>query len=130
MNENSRIMVVDDDQEMSTFLNCMLEQEGFDTVVMTEADSATNIFDNIDPDLVILEISPSEEDSLEILDLMRKHSDVPIIVLSSNIETESLRRAFSHGADDYIRMPFGIRSFMARIRAKLRRSQENMLLGI
>jgi DNA-binding response OmpR family regulator len=130
MNEHQRIMVVDNDQEMSKFLNCMLEQEGFDTVIMTDPDEAPSLLDRIDPDLIIMEIMPPEEDSLEVLDLMRRQSEVPIIVLSADIGAESLQRALSHGADDYIRMPFGIKSFLARVRAKLRRNQEKMLLRI
>jgi DNA-binding response OmpR family regulator len=130
MNKHQRIMVVDNDQEMSKFLNCMLEQEGFNTVIMTDADDAPNLLDSIDPDLVIMEIMPPEEDNLKVLDLMRRQTDVPIIVLSADIGAESLQRALSHGADDYIRIPFGIRSFLARVRAKLRRSQEHILLEI
>jgi DNA-binding response OmpR family regulator len=130
MNKHQRIMVVDNDQEMSKFLNCMLGQEGFDTVIMTDADDAPSLLDSIDPDLVIMEIMPPEEDSLEVLDLMRRQTDVPIIVLNTDIGAESLRRALSHGADDYIRIPFGTRSFLARVRAKLRRSQEHILLEI
>jgi DNA-binding response OmpR family regulator len=128
MNEHPRVMVVDSDREMLKFLDSMLEREGFDTVVVTEADAAPDLLQNMEPDLVILEISPSEKDSLETLKLIRKYSDVPIIVLSTDISTGSLQRALSRGADDFIRMPFGIRPFMARLRAKLRRRQENIIL--
>jgi two-component system KDP operon response regulator KdpE len=121
-------MVIDNDQDMLKFLDSMLEQEGFNTVAMAEADSAPELIDYIKPDLIILEISPDEEDSIETLDLMRKYSDVPIIVLSVDVNTESVQRALTHGADDYIRMPFSIRPFIARIRAKLRRGHENILL--
>jgi DNA-binding response OmpR family regulator len=128
MNEHPRIMVIDNDQDMLKFLDSILEQEGFNTVVMAEADSAPELLDDTNPDLIILEISPDEGDSIETLELMRKHSDAPIIVLSVDADTGSVQRALSHGADDYIRMPFGVRSFMARIRAKLRRGHENILL--
>jgi two-component system KDP operon response regulator KdpE len=128
MNEHPRIMVIDNDQDMLKFLDSMLEQEGFNTVVTVEADSTPELLDHMDPDLIILEISPGEEDSIETLDLIRKYSNVPIIVLSADVNTESVQRVLSHGADDYIRMPFSIRPFMARIRAKLRRRHENILL--
>jgi two-component system KDP operon response regulator KdpE len=128
MNEHPRIMIIENDQEMLKFLDSMLEREGFDTVVMTEADDAPDLLQNMAPDLVILEISPFEEDGLEILDLMRKQSDAPIVVLSTDIDSHSLQRAISHGADDFVRMPFGIKPFLARLRAKLRRRQEQMIL--
>jgi DNA-binding response OmpR family regulator len=125
MNERQRIMVVDDDREMSGLLNSMLEREGFDTVIIADAEDAPRLLDIAEPDLVIMEITPREEDSLEVLDLIRRKSDAPIIVLSVDIRADSLQRALSHGADDYIRMPFGIKSFMARVRARLRHAREN-----
>ena len=125
MVERQRIMLVDNDQDMSSFLNLTLEQEGFDTIVVVDADSATNMLENLNPDLVILDTISPEQDSLEILERMRKHSKVPIIMLGTEYEPETIQKALSHGADDYIRIPFGIRPFIARIRAKLRRTQQN-----
>jgi DNA-binding response OmpR family regulator len=123
MVERQRIMLVDNDQDMLSFLNLTLEQEGFDTIVFTDVDAATNMLDNLNPDLVILDTVSSEQDSLEILNQMRKYSRVPIIILSTEYEAKAMREALSHGADDYIRIPFGIRPFIARIRAKLRRTR-------
>jgi len=119
--ERQRIMLVDNDQDMVSFLNLTLEQEGFDTVVVADTDSASNLLDSLKPDLIILDTPSTEQDGLELLDKMRKHSRVPIIMLSAEYEAEKMREALSHGADDYIRMPFGVRPFVARIRAKLRR---------
>ena len=121
MVERQRIMLVDNDQDMSSFLNLTLEQEGFDTVVVVDADAAENMLDNLNPDLVILDTLSPEHDSLGILDRMRKRSKVPIIMLSAEYESDTMQKALSHGADDYIRIPFGIKPFIARIRAKLRR---------
>lgn len=121
MTERQRIMVVDNDRDMSSFLNNTLEQEGFDTIIVADADSAAGMLDNIKPDLVILDTVSSDQDSLETLDLIRKHSSVPVIMLSTAYEAEDMREALSHGADDYIRLPFGVKPFIARIRAKLRR---------
>ena len=121
MVERQRIMLVDNDQDMSSFLNLTLEQEGFDTVVVVDADSAANMLENLNPDLVILDTLSPEQDSLEILDSMRKRSRVPIIMLSAEYEAETMQKALLHGADDYIRIPFGIKPFIARIRAKMSR---------
>jgi DNA-binding response OmpR family regulator len=122
MVERQRIMLVDNDQDMLSFLNLTLEQEGFDTIVVTDIDAATNMLDSLNPDLVILDTVSPEQDSLVILEQMRKHSKVPIIMLSTEYEAQAMQEAFIHGADDYIRIPFGIRPFIARIRAKLRRT--------
>ncbi len=122
MNERQRILLVDDDQDMSRVLNRTLTLEGFDTVIVADSDSALNLMDRIKPDMVILdEITPGN-DNLQAVDHIREHSDVPIIMLTQEYEMEALRRALSHGADDFIRKPFGTKSFIARVRAKIRRA--------
>jgi DNA-binding response OmpR family regulator len=122
MNEQQRIMVVDDDQEMLKLLNRTLELEGFDTVVVSDGDSALTLLEDIEPDLVILDIIMPGLDGFQTLDLIREHSSVPIIMLTAKHEVESLRKALLLGADDYISKPISTRSLIARIRAKLRRS--------
>jgi len=126
MNDRQRIMVVDDDQDMLRLLNRTLELEGFDTVIVADGDSAVNLLDEIAPDLVILDTMIPGVDSFQVIEHMREHSDVPIIMLSTGHEVELLRKALSLGADDVIRKPFGMRSFLARIRAKLRRTRQKI----
>jgi DNA-binding response OmpR family regulator len=122
MVERQRIMLVDSDYDMLSFLNLTLEQEGFDTIVVADVDSAANLLDNLTPDLVILDAMSPERDNLEMLNQIRRHSKVPIIMLSTEYEPEVMQKALSHGADDYIRIPFGVKPFIARIRSKLRRT--------
>lgn len=128
MNDRQRIMVVDDDENMLQLLNRTLELEGFDTIVVADSDTAMVLLDKLEPDLVVLDTMMPGPDGYQVLDTMRKHSKVPIIVLATECEVESLQKAFDHGADDYIRKPFGTRSFIARVRAKLRRTR-GMLPG-
>lgn len=127
MNDRQRIMVVDDDQEMLKLLNRTLELEGYDTVIVADGDSAVNLLDEIAPDMVILDTMTPGLDNLQILDQMREHSDVPIIILTTEYDVESLRQALSHGADDFIRKPFGMRAFLARVHAKLRRARQKVI---
>ena len=123
MNNRQRIMVIDDDRDMQELLNRSLDMEGFDTVIVADSDSALNIMDKVDPDLIILDTTGPDNESFEALDHVRECSSVPIIMLTSQYEVELLRKAISLGADDLVRKPLGMRSFIARIRAKLRRSQ-------
>ncbi len=127
MNEQQRIMVVDDDREMLKLLNRTLELEGFDTVVVADGDSALTLLEEIEPDLVILDIIMPGLDGFQTLDLIREHSNVPVIMLTAKHEVESLRKALLLGADDYISKPISTRSLIARIRAKLRRSRQQVL---
>ena len=126
MSDRHRIMVVDNDLEMLDFLNSTLETEGFDTIVVADSDSALTLMDELEPDLVILDSTAPGPDGFQTLDLMREHSNVPIIILTPKYEVESLQKALSLGADDYIRKPIHIRSFIARIRAKLRRTRHKV----
>lgn len=127
MKDQQRIMVVDDDHEMLKLLNRTLELEGFNTIVVDDGDSALTLLDKIDPDLVILDIAMPGLDGLQTLDLIREHSNVPVIMLSAMSEVTTLQRALSLGADDYIKKPFSTRLLIARIRAKLRRTRQEVL---
>jgi DNA-binding response OmpR family regulator len=82
-----------------------------------------SLMEKVAPDLIILDTTTPDKVSFQTLDDVREHSDVPIIMLTSAYEVELLRKALSLGADDFIRKPFSMRSLIARIRAKLRRSQ-------
>ena len=117
-----RILMVDNDQDMLRLLNRTLELEGYDTVVVANGDEALYLLDKIKPDMVIMDTFEPDSDNFNTLDRLREHSNVPIIVLTSDNEVETLRKVFAHGADDFIRKPFGAKSFVARIKAKLRRS--------
>ena len=122
MNERQRIMLVDGDLAMAGVLNRTLKLEGFDTVIVTDTQSALVLMEKIKPDMVILdEIAPGQA-SIDAVDRIRQLTDVPIIMLAQEFEMGTLRRVLSHGADDIIRKPFGARSFVARVRAKLRRA--------
>ncbi len=124
MNNRQRILLVDNDQDMQKLLNHTLDMEGFDTVIVADGDSAVDCLDRVEPDLIILDTTTPDNDSFQTLDQIREHSNVPIIMLTAAYETELLRKAISLGADDFIRKPFGMRTFVASIRAKLRRSKQ------
>lgn len=115
------ILLMDNNQDMMMLLNRTLELEGYDTVIVVDYDEAVTMLENIKPDMVIMDTYLPDNDSLRILDIIRERSDVPIIVITADNELETLRTVFAHGADDFIRKPFGIRPFIARIKAKLRR---------
>lgn len=127
VNERQRILVMDNNRDMLKLLNRTLELEGFDTIVVADYDEATSLLEKLNPDLVIIDTFMPDIDSMHTLDTMRELSDVPIVVISSDNEIEALKTVFAHGADDYVRKPFGIRPFIARIKAKLRRYHQEVL---
>ena len=129
MNDRQRIMVVDDNQEMLNLLNRTLELEGFEPIVVTDSNSVLTLLDEMEPDLVILYSMVPGIDSLLMLDLIRGRSNIPIIMLTEEYDMETLRKVLSLGADDYIRIPFSTRAFIARIRAKLRRTRPEVRIS-
>jgi DNA-binding response OmpR family regulator len=122
-----RILVMDNNQDMMTLLNRTLELEGYDAVVVRDYDEALNLFEEMNPDMVIMDTFASDDESIRTLDTMREQSDVPIVVITADSQIEALKMTFAHGADDFIRKPFAVRPFIARIRAKLRRYNGEVL---
>jgi DNA-binding response OmpR family regulator len=117
-------MVIDDDHGEQQLLDNTLESEGFDTVVVASGEATPTLLNEFEPDMVILDSTIPGVKSLRELVQIRQHTDIPIIILAVDYDIESLRKALSLGADDYIRKPFDRRAFLARIHAKLRRASK------
>ena len=119
--ERERILVMNSNQDMLMLLNRTLELEGYDTVIVVDYDEAVDMLDKLNPDMVIMDTYLPDIDCLKMLDIIRQRSNIPIIVITADNELETLKTVFAHGADDFIRKPFGIKPLVARIKAKLRR---------
>lgn len=117
----TKILVVDDDAEITKLLEKYLGQEGYQVAVALDGATALSTASSMEPDLVILDIVLGNEDGRELLGEMRLISDVPIIFLTGRgLETERIA-GLKLGADDYIVKPFSMTELAARIRAVLRR---------
>jgi len=122
MENRKRILVVDDEAQITLVLRSGLSKHGYDVRVAAEGESALELFDAWSPDLVITDLSMPNMTGLELCRRLRAKSQLPIIVLSVK-ETENAKiEALDVGADDYLTKPFGIGELLARIRAVLRRS--------
>lgn len=116
------IMVVDDDEEIRKIVSRTLTLEGFDVATANDGISALALMEERKPDLVVLDIVMPGLDGFQVLDHMRKASDVLVLILTGKCEINSLQQALVAGADDYVKKPFSTRVLVARIRAKLRRA--------
>ncbi len=76
-----------------------------------------------EPDMVLLDIMMPGPDGYQVLESIRQHSKVPIIMITGKRDKESLEQAMRLGADDYVRKPFRPSELVARVRAKLRRAE-------
>lgn len=122
MDEKQRILVVDDEQQITLVLRSGLTKHGYDVRVAAEGEAALELFQLWTPNLVVTDLSMPNMGGLELCRRLRAISDVPIIVLSVKGEEAVKIEALDAGADDYVTKPFGMGELLARVRATLRRS--------
>ncbi len=124
MVERRRILVVDDEPQITRVLRPSLSSQGYDLRVANDGETALEIMKDWVPDLVITDLSMPNMDGLELCRRLRSASQIPIIVLSVRGEERTKVKALDAGADDYVTKPFGIEELLARVRANLRRIPE------
>jgi two-component system KDP operon response regulator KdpE len=122
MNEHRRILVVDDEPQITRVLRTSLSSQGYDIRVANDGETALEIMKDWKPDLVVTDLSMPNMDGLELCRQLRVTTKVPIIVLSVRGEERTKVQALDAGADDYVTKPFGIEELLARVRATLRRA--------
>jgi len=116
-----RILLVDDEKKITTVLKAYLQQEGFQVSTAINGIVAMTMFKENPFDLLILDLMLPGMSGTEICREIRKISSVPIIMLTAKVEEEDRIQGLSMGADDYITKPFSPREVVARVRAVLRR---------
>jgi two-component system KDP operon response regulator KdpE len=121
MAERSRILVVDDETQITRVLRTTLSAQGYE--VKTAADGESGCHAALDwlPDLIITDLSMPGISGVDLCRTVRKRSQTPIIVLSVRGEEKSKIEALDAGADDYVTKPFSVNELLARVRANLRR---------
>ena len=122
MDEHRRILVVDDEPQITRVLRTSLSGQGYDIRTANDGETALGIMKTWTPDLVITDLSMPNMDGLELCRQLRKATQIPIIVLSVRGEERTKVQALDAGADDYVTKPFGIDELLARVRANLRRA--------
>jgi two-component system, OmpR family, KDP operon response regulator KdpE len=122
MSEPRRILIVDDESQITRVLRTSLSSQGYDIRAANDGDTALEIMKDWTPDLVITDLSMPNMDGLELCRRLRAATQIPIIVLSVRGEERTKVQALDAGADDYVTKPFGIEELLARVRANLRRA--------
>ncbi|WP_115726971.1 MtrAB system response regulator MtrA [Actinomyces culturomici] len=130
---NSRILVVDDDVALAEMIGIVLEAEGFGVASCPDGAEALDAFHRETPDLVLLDLMLPGLDGIEVCRLIRRESDVPIVMLTARTDTSDVVSGLEAGADDYVPKPFKPKELVARIRARLRGREdsgdERLVLG-
>ncbi len=122
MNEHHRILVVDDEPQITRVLRTSLSSQGYDIRVANNGETALEIMKDWTPDLVITDLAMPQMDGVELCRNVRASGRIPIIVLSVRGEERTKVSALDAGADDYVTKPFGMEELLARVRASLRRA--------
>jgi DNA-binding response OmpR family regulator len=117
-----RILVVDDDPRYTRLIRINLEASGYTVVTGANGDEAVELAETMNPDLILLDITMPGRDGFEACRAIRQFSEVPIIMLTALTHVESIVKGLDAGADDYITKPLSVEELLARIRARLRRT--------
>jgi two-component system response regulator MtrA len=117
-----RVLVVDDDAALAEMLTIVLEGEGLVTEVCSSGDQVLDRFAEFKPDIVLLDLMLPGLDGMSVCRRIRERSGVPIVMLTAKAETTDVVQGLEAGADDYITKPFKSSELVARIRARLRRT--------
>jgi len=120
--EKARILVVDDEPQITRVLRTMLSSHGYVVHTASDGDEALEIMRQWTPDLVITDLAMPNLDGVELCRRVREKSALPIIVLSVREEEKTKVAALDAGADDYVTKPFSPDELLARVRAMLRRA--------
>jgi two-component system response regulator MtrA len=118
-----RILVVDDDAPLAEMLTIVLRQEGFECRICPRGDQAFGEFHQYQPDLVLLDLMMPGKDGIDVCKEIRAESGVPIVMLTAKGDTVDVVLGLESGADDYVVKPFKPKELVARIRARIRRTE-------
>ena len=116
-----RVLVVEDDAEITDVLRRSLRHEGYEVRTAGDGVEALDAAARFVPDLVVLDLGLPQLDGIEVCRQLRADGDVPILILTARTETDDRVTGLDSGADDYLVKPFERQEFLARIRALLRR---------
>ncbi|WP_029252016.1 response regulator transcription factor [Paraoerskovia marina] len=118
-----RVLVVDDEPNLAELLTSALRYEGWDISTALDGQTAVRLAREVDPDVVVLDVTLPDIDGLTVLQRMRAHSpDVPVLFLTARDSVEDRVAGLTAGGDDYVTKPFSLEEVVARLRALMRRA--------
>lgn len=119
-----KVLVVDDDAALAEMIGIVLQAEGYEVSECFDGAEAMRAFQQAQPDLVLLDVMLPGIDGIEICGLIRRSSNVPIVMLTARSDTADVVAGLEAGADDYVPKPFKPKELVARVKARLRRTDE------
>ena len=123
MTIKDKILVIEDEQNISNFISAILTANGYDVLVARNGTIAETMIASHCPDIIILDLGLPDMDGMQILRRVRAWSKIPIVVVSARSHEQDKVAALDAGADDYLTKPFGTEELLARIRAAVRHTR-------
>jgi two-component system response regulator MtrA len=120
-----RVLVVDDDPALAEMLVIALRGDGFSCTVVGDGEQAVEAFRRVKPSVVLLDVMLPGASGIEVCRQIRAESDVPIVMLTARGDTLDVVAGLESGADDYVVKPFKTAELVARLRARLRRRDDD-----
>ncbi len=122
MDMEKKILIADDEAGITRLVSAYLKRDGFKVFVAGNGIEAYDLYMTHKPDLLVLDIMMPELDGLELVELIRKKSKVPVIFLTAKTDEADRIKGFKVGVDDYVSKPFSPGELVERVKAVLRRS--------
>lgn len=120
-----KILIVEDEPHIAALISQALQEGGYDTFVAFDGKMGLSLFDSLNPHLVITDLVMSQVGGRELCRQIRsRKSRIPIIMLTALSSTEDVVQGLDSGADDYMAKPFRVPELLARVRALLRRAEQ------
>ncbi|MGL4738766.1 MAG: response regulator [Cellulosilyticaceae bacterium] len=120
--KKTKILIVDDDQNIAELISLYLQKEGYDTKEVYSGKQGVDTFEAYQPDLILLDVMLPEMDGYDVCKAIRRTSKTPIIMLTAKCDVFDKVLGLELGADDYIAKPFDPKELTARVKAVLRRT--------
>ena len=130
MATKTKILIVDDDNNIAELISLYLTKECYDTYIVNDGEEALSAFDSYSPNMILLDLMLPGIDGYQVCREIRTKSNVPIIMLSAKGEIFDKVLGLELGADDYIMKPFDSKELVARVKAVLRRYQPPKMASI
>lgn len=122
---NKKVIIIDDDVKLQELLKDYLKDYNYDISAFFDGSDILENINSVQPDLIILDIMLPGKDGMELLKDIRKESSVPVIMLTAKGEDTDRIIGLELGADDYLSKPFNPRELLARMKAVMRRTDNN-----
>lgn len=122
MSDKSLILIIEDDMQISQFLQSSLKVSGYLTHCAQTIAGGKHLLNEHKPALIILDLNLPDGDGRDFIDYVRISSDIPILVLSARQSEQEKVDCFDSGADDYLAKPFGVNELLARVKVSLKRT--------